>query len=165
MNERALELRREFDRSFAEPPRDGREPVADVLAIRVGGDAWALRMEHLSHLASGRKVVPVPSRRPELLGVATVRGVLVPVFSLARLLGYAAPPGAPRWLAACGAGPDAAFAFDVFERYLRVPAAAFSRADTRRPHVEELVREGETVRTVVHLPSILGAMTRHGGTA
>lgn len=113
-------MRAEFDRGFALPP-----PVADdtregYLAIRIGGDPFALRLADLLGIYVDRKVVPLPSSVPTLLGIASFRGALVPIHDLRLLLGYPARAQA-RWLVRVRAAPIG-LAFEALEGQFRASA-------------------------------------------
>ena len=116
-NARLVALRRAFDETFTNQP-DERPATEDFLAIRVAEEPFALRLTGIERLAEGAKIVSVPSSRPCVLGVASVRGTVVAVHSLAVLLGYA--PGPATWLAVVH-GLDVAVAFDALEGFLRAP--------------------------------------------
>src|SRR5688572_94281 len=119
----AGELRSAFDRSFAESIAASPPPQLDMLAIRVAEHRYALRLSEVLAVHADRRLVPVPSALPELLGLAGLRGVVVPVYDLRRLLGYAAGV-APRWLALVRAPAPFAVAFEQFEAHLRLPETA-----------------------------------------
>jgi chemotaxis signal transduction protein len=136
------------------------------LAIRVSGDPYAIRVRELTGLLANRRVVPLPSRRPELLGVAGVRGALVSVYGLSSILGYGTGAVATKWLAMCGRAQLVALAFDELEGFLRLPQRTLFRvdsADTSRPHLAEAVRVGPTTRRVVDTPSILNFLSIDAG--
>jgi chemotaxis signal transduction protein len=153
---RATELRNTFDRARAVPFSSGAsEQSEDLLAIRVCRDAYALRVCEISGLVTDRKIVAFPTPIPELLGVAGIRGALVPVYSLAALLGYAAETEGTRWLALCGAEEPVALAFGDFEGYLRIALTQLhgvEQKDVPRTHVELVVRAMNTVRAVLDIP-------------
>ena len=117
--ERAAELRRDFDRGFAEPIR--LDPIAteDLLAIRIGGQPHAIRLAEIAGLFAGKKITRVPGGHPALSGIAAFRGALLPVYDLALVLGHAGAQ-APRWMVIVAALP-VALAFDGFEGQFRVP--------------------------------------------
>ena len=153
------ELRRTFDHSFAEPPPPPHDTLENLLLIQVGGLRHALRLSELSGLQKQRRIVPLTSTvKPGLLGVAGVRGRIVPVFSLGALLGHgAAPGGSPhRWLAQYGTAEPMAFAFDELEGQHQAPHKdihALPAAD-RREHVREALRIGGAVCPLVLLASL-----------
>ena len=161
IDSRALELRRAFDSSFAETPREALERTVDLLAIRISGDAYVLRLGDLSGLAGYRKITPLTSTAHGLLGLTSLRGNLVPVYDLRVLLGYAAA-GTPRWLALVGVDTVTGFAFDGFEGFLRLPpeAVTVQQGEGNAGHVRELAQSSGQVRRVVSFPSVIGAVTQ-----
>ncbi|MGH9362585.1 MAG: hypothetical protein ACRD2T_11775, partial [Thermoanaerobaculia bacterium] len=57
--ERTASLREAFDQTFAAPPPARAANRMGLLAIRVGGDAFALRIGELAAVSLGRKLVPL----------------------------------------------------------------------------------------------------------
>jgi chemotaxis signal transduction protein len=94
--------------------------VTVYLRLTVASEAYAMPVEHVLEVAELGQVTAVPSARPELLGVRNVRGQLLPVADLARLLGITrtAPPGIGQTaqpgllLVAEAGGQQAGFAVD-----------------------------------------------------
>lgn len=157
---KAADLRQAFDLSFASPP-SAREEVEDILTIRVAGDPYAIRLSEIAGLIVGRRVVPVPSVTPDLLGLAGIRGGLVPVFGLASILGCGQAPGSPRWMILCGAEEPIALAFADFENYLRLPKSSFhedGNPSTRSRYVKQAVSIQGVVRAVIGIPAIVAAI-------
>lgn len=150
------ELRRTFDEARAVPSSSGGDLQAEsLLAIRVSRDAYAIRVSEISGLATDRKIVALPSSIPELLGVAGIRGALVPVYSLTGLLGYGAETGQVRWLVLCGTEEPFALALSDFEGYLRMQRTQLHQAEQRdvtRTHVTHVARATDMVRAVVSIP-------------
>jgi purine-binding chemotaxis protein CheW len=105
----------------------------------------------------------VPSPRPELLGVAGIRGAIVPIYSLAQLLGRA-DDGAPRWVVLAAAGAErVGLAAEAFERHLVVPAADLrpvAHPGAGERHAPEVVHLGGAVTPVLSVPSLVQAITR-----
>jgi chemotaxis signal transduction protein len=159
MSDRALELRREFDRSFAEPAQTSVAETADFIAVRLGENTYALRMAEIGGLYADLAITPCPSPLPELLGLAGLRSALTPVYDLAALLGHSASAG--RWLVLAKGG-QAAFAFDAFEDHFRVGLEAVAlqqEMDTQR-YVTAAVRHREQALPVIDLPSLVAAIRR-----
>jgi len=144
----ATELRRSFDQAFAEAPRVADATAEDILAIRLGGNPYALRLSDIAGLHCDRKVVPVPSPVPALLGVASLRGVIAPIYDLGALLGYA-PVTGPRWFALARGDKAIGLAFAIFEAHLRLPRASFS---------DGAVQAAGVVRRIIHMASVLEAI-------
>jgi len=159
---RAAELREAFDRARALPFASGEaEQMVSLLAMRLGGEPHAIRVSEISGLAQGRKIETVPGGMPELLGIAGLRGKIVPVYSLAALVGHGRETGEAAWLVLCGDEELVGFAFHDFEGHLRVPLAqlcAASERDAGREHMEHVVRAEGSVRTVVSLSQLLTAI-------
>lgn len=112
-------LREQFDNAFAlphAPPAPGR---INLLAVRVGGVPYALRLQDMRGLHANLRILALPSGAPAFLGVTSIRGQTVPVYDLAALLGMEPCP-APRWMVLVQAAAPLAFAFDVFDAHLCV---------------------------------------------
>lgn len=156
---RAQALREAFDRSFAEAPAIERAALENILAIRVSGNPFALRLAEIAGLFADRRITPVPGPVAELLGVAGLRGLMVPVYDLGSLLGHATAAKA-RWLVVARDGWPVGLAFEKFERHLRVPREALAPAERAQATVREVARTEEGALPVIHLPSILEAIQK-----
>jgi purine-binding chemotaxis protein CheW len=158
--DRALALRRDFDGDFARPPSSAAAALVDLLAIRVAGDPYALRLDEVAGLAADRRVTPVPSPAPELLGLVGFRGGVHPVYSLRALLGY--PAGAlPRWLVFLGAGALVGVAVDGYDGHLRVARAELAaRPSEARQHVGAIAEVAGGALPVLSVASLRQAITR-----
>jgi purine-binding chemotaxis protein CheW len=158
--DRAAELRRAFDRSFAEAPRSDVVRLEDLLEIRVGATPYAMRITEISGLFAGRTITPLPTTVPELLGITGFRGAVLPVYDLGALLGY--PMEAkPRWLA-IAAGMPVGLAFERFERHVRIRRDAIvphGRRDSPVRHVHEVFQVQDRGRGIVSVASVLEAIT------
>lgn len=160
----AAALRWAFDASFTSRQTLEAPALEDLLAIRVGSQPYALRMSEIAALHLDRKFVPLASHMSEMLGVAAFHGVLAPVFDLRVLLGYPHGP-TPRWAVLARTPDPLALAFDLFEAHLRVPAEdVFSETPehkgTRQRHVRGAVRTADVVRPLIHVASIIEALTK-----
>jgi chemotaxis signal transduction protein len=159
---RADELRRVFDSSFAVAPDTSPAKPVDLLAIRVGGARYAVRLRDASGIFFDAMVEPIPSHRPQLLGMAAFRGTFLPVFDLRKVLGEKVSER-PRWTLLVGAPATLGLAFDHFDGHLRVSDTAIASArapDAPAEHTSEIVATGTGILPVVHLPSVLDALGR-----
>lgn len=154
-------LRREFDRSFARPADIAREEVEAFLAIRIARAPYALRASEIRSLHTDVRWTPAPGRRPGFLGLAGIRGEVVPVFSLAALLGSAPSDAQPRWLVLCGAASLFGLAFDGFDGFRKVPRTSVSPAPPERSGraVQEAVILDDGARPVIRIGTVLGSAT------
>src|SRR3954447_10647187 len=183
LNGRVAELKRNFEHGFAQAAQADRKKL-NFLAIAVGGRKFALRLSEIAGLHAGKSVTRVPGGGEALLGIAGFRGALLPVYQLAALLGEDTA-ASPRWLVLAAAAP-LAFAFDAFEGQLHVSPEAVLPAPSRRgsqpeprqdlhrelhqqsrPDAQQAQRssfrdfldEDGLVRPIIHLPSVLAAIT------
>jgi chemotaxis signal transduction protein len=159
---RAAALREAFDDVFSRAPMVATEATEDFLLVHVGSVPHALRLSEFAGVAKDRPFVPAPSRRPELLGLAAMRGTVVCVYSMARLLGLPDQGVWGPWLALSTGRDPVAWAFGHVERFLRA-----DRTDVHpgRPAeatrlVNGILRLGSTARPIVDLPSMLEAVQR-----
>jgi purine-binding chemotaxis protein CheW len=157
----AGDLRRRFDDGFASPPPAPAGEFVALLAIKVGGDPYALRIPEIGGLSEARKIVRVPGARAGVLGLTAHRGVVVPVFDLAAAIGYERGGGAPRWFVLSPGTAPVAFAFEEFEGYFELPLAQLRPAagpQLRSSHTREVLRDRGVVRGVVSLAALMGGV-------
>jgi chemotaxis signal transduction protein len=142
----ATELARDFDRSFSAAARVGGDDDERLLAIVVGGDAYAVRLRDVSGLSVDRKIVPLPGPTPALLGIVGLRSGLAPVYSLAALLGYGSLGEPPRWLLLVGPGPLFGLAFQELVGHRQVARAEVSSVQGDRAGAGRNLAVPESVR-------------------
>jgi chemotaxis signal transduction protein len=160
--DRARALREAFDLSFAAPPPVALEERDDLLMIRVAGDRYAIRLREIGGIVGKRPIVAVPAAAEHLLGLAGVRGDVLPVFSLASILGHSETE-APAWMVLCGDAPAFALAFAHFDGYTRVPLSRMS-ADTETrnvsPHVSHVLTTDEGMSAIISVTRIITALRK-----
>jgi purine-binding chemotaxis protein CheW len=165
---RAAELRNAFDEAFARPVDLGATSLVDLLLVRVSGHRYALRPAELSGVFKNRRVVHVPSTRPELVGVAGVRGAIVPVYVLSALLGHDSKVEATGWLVVCGGPEPVALSLDEVEGYRSFAGDCLVRVEatsgTRR-HVSLAARVGDAACPILDIHSILAMLEVNAGRA
>lgn len=155
---RVARLRGDFDAAFALPPAEGRGATERLIVVGAGGARFALPLAELAGFRRLRKLCKLPGAASELLGLASVRAGLLPVFGLARLLGCGADE--PRWLA-IARGEPLGLAFGGLHEYLEVPLDA-ARGD--RPAALEVIGAGAGAARIVRMSSILAAIRERGRT-
>lgn len=157
----AHDLAMNFDRAFAEPPRGEKPPVEGFLALRVGGDGYAVHVGEVAQVLTGRPIMPLPSPVSDLLGLVGYRSAIVPVYGLRSLLGYERG-ASPRSMVLIEKPARLMLAFDQFETYLQVPRESVMTADCsaeHRPHVREVIRAPQGPRAVVSIPSLVAQIS------
>jgi chemotaxis signal transduction protein len=156
----AGQLRRAFDAGFAVPPVERRADLEPFLALRIASTAYAVRLLEIAGVAPATKIVRLASDLPGMLGLAAVRGVLLPVYDLQALLGGEPATGLPSWFLLCGRVDRVALSFSGFEGHVLVSRADVHAADgeSRGRHVRELARVSGAVRAVIDVHSLVGAI-------
>jgi purine-binding chemotaxis protein CheW len=158
---KVVALRQTFDESFATPPARSSEDVENILLVRIAGDPYAIRLRDIAAVVAKRRVVPVPASSSHLIGLAGIRGDIVPVFDLAPLLGYAHGPDTSRWMLVCALEETIALAFSELEGYHRLPRSAFYVEGIPRlahEHAPEFVRTSAGARPVINMLRIVATI-------
>jgi purine-binding chemotaxis protein CheW len=159
VTERAAELRRDFDRGFADPPPAKNAAKEELLAIRLGAQGFAIRLSEIAGLFADKKITPVPGATAALLGIAAFRGSIVPVYDLRSLLAQSRSQ-TPRWLVIAAAAP-VALAFEAFDGQLRVsPESITPQQSNAQAHnyTRDFVQTENILRPIIHLSSVLEAI-------
>ncbi|MGE0709808.1 MAG: chemotaxis protein CheW [Planctomycetota bacterium] len=171
---RRVALRAAFDASFAAPraaPPVGR---VELLALRCGGEPFALRRAEVAAVERGLSVVPPPGGPPGLRGLAARRGRLLAVWDLAALVTRAergpadgAEPqgahGAP-WLLVSAREPGLAFACAAFEGLHAVEPSQLRACIPPSPSSREVWDEGHGApRPVLEGEALLDLVRRRAG--
>jgi purine-binding chemotaxis protein CheW len=162
LSDQAAALRDAFDRSFTRAPHTDTADVERLLAIGIGSDRYVMRLAEVGGLFTDKKITPLPSHAPALLGIAGFRGTVLPVYDLATLLGYARA-AAPRWLL-LAVGAPIGLAFERFDGHLTVRADAIVReasADASVQGAREFLHGGVAV-PVVRLAAVLDTIRSSG---
>src|SRR5215470_1210816 len=89
LSERARDLKHTFDRAFAAPVLTDTDATEDLIEIGAGGSLYCLRLSEITGLYNDKTITSLPGSPPALLGIAGFRGAIVPIYSLAALLGGA----------------------------------------------------------------------------
>jgi chemotaxis signal transduction protein len=125
-----------------------------------------VRTHETCGLANDRKIVALPSATRELIGIAGIRGALIPVYSIAALLGYSADGVPGRWLALCGTEETFGLAFSQFEGCVMVPSSqvyAVERKDEAQAAAKRVVHTAGAVRAVISMSVIREAIQKRCG--
>jgi chemotaxis signal transduction protein len=162
-------LREAFDLGFAQAPHALANSPEKLLAIRLNGAGYAVRVAEIGGLHLDRRIMPLPTQIPELIGMAGFRGQITPVYDLAALLGYARQTS-PRWLILLRQRETVALAFDAFEAHfavapeqiLRTQQTTSTAPDAARPHLNDAVRTETALLPIINLSSLLETIRRQG---
>jgi chemotaxis signal transduction protein len=158
MANRADVLRETFDAGFAGAPMAQTDAGENYLGIGIGGDAYAINLSEVTGLFAGRKIVSLPARFIEIMGVANLRGQTVPVYSLRAFLNYPPADETLRWIVL--AGPAVGFAFDQFHFYARVTLEQISVGRGGHGHIPSMAMIAGTQRPIISIRSLLDTIAR-----
>ncbi len=86
--------------------------MGSYVRMKVAAEAYAIPVEHVLEASELGQVRAVPGARPELLGIRSLRGQILPVVDLARLLGVHRTVPPSRLLVAEASGFRVGFAID-----------------------------------------------------
>ena len=164
--DRISTLKKDFDDSFAQPSSEGVAAFENLLAIRVAGVRYALRLRDIRGLHVDRRITRLPSTFGGFLGVISLRGSFLPVYDLRALMGQATAD-IPRWLVVAACAPIA-LVFDSFDMHLRIAGSVIRTTDEsptktagRQAHVEEVVDIDGAHLPVLELASVCEHIRRH----
>ncbi len=147
------ELRRAFDAAFAAPVPAPAECI-DLIALRAGTLSCAVRIAEVGSVVPFGGLALLPCEEPAMLGVAAVRGALVPVYDLSALAG-SGRARAPRWMLVAAGADRVALAFDAIEAYLRIGREQLVHDAAAGAAWPEVVRGADRLRPVVSVASLL----------
>jgi chemotaxis signal transduction protein len=165
---RAAELRASFDAAFARPAARERAAARSLLvAISVAGEPYALRSLDIRGLEAPRRVTPAPGGAEGLLGLAGVRGTVVPIYDLAALVGRDAGTDADEaWIALLETpgGALVGVAFGSLDGTIAGTAAASSDvASGEDGLVAAVVGQGASARPLLSGPALVAEIRRRAG--
>jgi chemotaxis signal transduction protein len=155
----ADDLRRAFDDAFARRPVPHDDEAVDLLTVRVGPAAFALRVAEVDGVHRCPTVTAVPSKSTSLLGIVALRGELLGLHCIHRLMSGASVNGEARWIVVCRR--DAvALALDDWTGHVRVLESAI-RADEsgRNRMAPSVTRVADDQLSVLSVPAIVHAIT------
>jgi purine-binding chemotaxis protein CheW len=162
----ASDLAHAFDAAFTQPAAapERNDAEENLLGLRLAGEDYAVRLTEVAGLLPAQRIMPLPGPRPALLGLIGLRGELVPVYSLASLLGrHASPPATTAWVVLVRGGAPLGLAFDQYTGHARVPrdeqvAPAPPEGPGPRAYVTRTVRIGGALRGLIDLPGISASL-------
>lgn len=155
LSARVLAMRREFDEAFARAPAGAAVETEALLRISAAGGRYFVRLRDVAAVHPRGAILPVPSARPGLIGLASPRGRLLPVYALGALLGRPAPDAPPPWLLVAAGPAPAAFAFDRLEGLARLPAAEVREAASKHAGPAGALFDGAEARALLDVPWLL----------
>jgi chemotaxis signal transduction protein len=151
------DLRTEFDNAFARANVSQAAACQQYLGIQVGTSGYAVRVLDIGGLFADRPITRLPNADATFLGIAGLRGAVIPVYDLASLLGHPRS-NTPRWLILVRGA--LALAFDAFDTHLNLPATAVVPARQPRPggFVREALQADGAMRAIVDVNTVFNSI-------
>lgn len=165
--DRIQQIQEEIARRQAEPEQAPEETEA-VLVFLLAGERYAFPLQAVREISRLRTVTPLPGLPPAVLGATGLRGEVLPVLDLRRLLSLeeAESTAASRLLIVQQEGVAVALLTDQVEDIVVLPLAAISPPPTAvvgeaPAFLQGVAHEGEVSIRLLDLPRLLEAV-RHG---
>lgn len=80
------ETKREQEAVQAVHKEEGEESILELLTFTLGNEEYAFRIGEIHEIIRPQKVTMIPKTGPHLLGITSLRGKIIPVIDLKRLL-------------------------------------------------------------------------------
>lgn len=164
---RIQEIQEEVARR-AEEPEEGPEGGLNVLVFYLSDERYAFPLEVVREVGRVGHITPLPGLPAVVLGATGLRGEVLPVLDLRRILGLPErPPDAESRLLVVRHGDTvAAMLADRVEDIAALPVSALqtppAEAEGQLPFLQAIARQGEEAVRVLNLAGLLEAV-RHGG--
>jgi chemotaxis signal transduction protein len=129
----------------------------EVLLLPVGEELYAVPMDSFREVIAAPRVSKLPTAPEEILGLVNVRGEIMPIFDIARLLGSGSTTATPY---------AAVVEVDDGRAALAVTAAPQSAslgeqvADATQPMARGIHRQGDRLATLLDIATALAAVRR-----
>jgi chemotaxis signal transduction protein len=159
LEETVRRLRATFDDAFASPRVERAVELHAVLVVEVAQRIVALRTSQIGGIAARPRILELPGAPPFVVGLTALRGVVLPVCSLAAILGVGGGRS-DAWIAWVDADPPAAFAFDRLLGLFQVPAADIVPADLGLPCTPGAARIEGVMRPLVDMAAVATSWAR-----
>jgi chemotaxis signal transduction protein len=156
-------LRRAFDDAFTREQVSTFEPVERLVAVRVGHEAFAIRIADLASLHATGNVTALPDAPSGLLGLVGIRGQIAAAWDLATLLGYRNAGESRKWLALSAMQRDVALAVGHVEGYLHVEVRRLHDVATSSSaggQLRQAFDHDGALRRIVSVPDVLANVHR-----
>ncbi len=124
--------------------------------LRVGGERYALAVEHVLEITTFAPPTPLPGARPDLLGLVPLRGRVLPVYDAAQVLGATGERSPTRVVVVADGAARAGVAVDEVSEVGQLPAPA--GAD--EPLLSGMVLHDGRAIGIVDAPALLAELAR-----
>ena len=162
----ADELRREFDESFSRPLQPPQEAGEPFLIASVRGSPIAFHLHGVKGVERTHSCAALPSTHPHFLGLASLRGGVVPLFDIAGLWGERSLHRRASLvvLLDAGGGETAGVVVDHLEGYRSLASSSLCPSTDSRPPFKGVLPDGSNGIVWVDAASVVTWLrnTGHG---
>jgi len=152
--------RRTTKKAAAEPAR----PQLEILTFEIAGEVYAIDIEHVGEIVTPRPVTRVPNANPSVVGILSLRGMIVTLIDArSRLRHRAATANGPdvRVIVIELEGENMGFAVDRVLRVVRVDEEAIDphpvvHTSEQEESVRGVFRHDDTLTILLDLEKLLG---------
>jgi len=152
----------ELKHAFAE---EVLEKKLDYLVFSISGENYALQLEELKEVIRPKPVTRIPSAPPHIIGIISLRGVIVPIIDIKKILGISdgkegiSPDS--RFVLVEVAGKQFGFYVDTIKDVMRIPKSKLeipplTMGDINRDYISYFVHRENEFIAVLNLEKIVG---------
>jgi purine-binding chemotaxis protein CheW len=128
--------------------------------VEVGGEQYALPVEHVREVVEAGELTPVPGTADNVIGLHNLAGEIVPALDLAAMVGATAGKGARRLIVVERAGRPLALAVD---QVLDVGSLGEGMEEHESPYLLASTIQDEAMVGVLDLEALLADVPGEGG--
>ena len=155
---RTTDSKRRVEEVGAPRPREGH--LSRFILIRLGVESYALPIRGVREILNPAVLTAVPRSPDFVLGVANIRGTILPIVDLRRRIGLSpgSPTARPRWIIVRGAassGGDVGFLVDAVGEVVDLPDSAMVPVSELGPRTDRRYLRGAARVSGVSLALLL----------
>lgn len=152
-----VDLRSAFDATFAQAAGGVAQEKRRLLAVRVANHPYAIDIDEIAGLLRASKIAPLPGAPPDFLGLAGIRGNLVPTYSLVALLGHGSARDNLPWLVLWRGAELVALAFSHLDGYVELAVSEVHAGENAaaQPHVRRFARLHDGLVGILGISSLV----------
>jgi len=152
----------ELKHAFAE---EVLEKKLDYLVFSISGENYALQLEELKEVIKPKSITPIPSAPPHIIGIISLRGIIVPIIDIKKILGISeekeeiSPDS--RFVLVEVKGKQFGFCVDSIKDVMRIPKSRLevpppTMGDINRDFISYFVHRDNEFIAVLNLEKMVG---------
>jgi len=157
-----------YRREFGEETQEDLGEQLELLSFQLAQESYAIRLTLVQQIIKMREITPVPRAPEYVLGVISLRGVIIPVFDLRRRLGLARREHTreTRIIVVREGAKSIGLIVDRVRQVVRIPAAGIEPpppvlGGLEAEYLEGIGRSEGRMLILLHLEKVLAPPTMH----